>query len=88
MIDYDKIVDSVIIRTRKTKDKYVPLGFSGHRTIKKMMIDEKIPQPLRNILPVFESKGEILWVWGLRENAAFAAGCKTENLLLLEVYQD
>lgn len=80
--DYDKIKHNVAIRPRKTGDRYRPCGFCGTKTIKKMMIDRKIPAHLRDHLPVVLCGEDILWCAGL-PGADWAKTDKTTNRLLI-----
>lgn len=51
---------SVMLRTRRPGDRVAPKGLGGHtRKLKDWMIDRKIPQRLREQLPLFIVNGEI-----------------------------
>ncbi len=41
-----------------------PLGMKGHRKIKDIFIDEKIPQARRSKIPIISLKDEVLWIGG------------------------
>ncbi len=57
------------VRTRKHGDKMELLGTIGHRKIKDIMIDAKIPIDERELWPiVVDSKGEIVWLPGLKKS--------------------
>ncbi|MBQ3135730.1 MAG: tRNA lysidine(34) synthetase TilS [Oscillospiraceae bacterium] len=58
-------------RPRKTGDRLTLPGRPG-RTVKKWMIDEKIPRHLRDTLPVLDCGGQVAGVVGLGPDAAFA----------------
>lgn len=64
-----------LTRPRKTGDRLTLPGRPG-RTVKKWMIDEKIPRHLRDTLPVLDCGGRVAGVLGLGPDAAFlpAAG--------------
>lgn len=57
-------------RPRQTGDRLTRPGRPG-RTVKKLMIDEKIPRHLRDLLPVVECGGQLAGVVGLGPDAAF-----------------
>lgn len=57
---------TLLIRTRKTGDVICLPG--GHKTLKKAMIDAKIPASLRSTLPVVASAERVLAVAGLGVN--------------------
>ncbi len=57
------------VRTRKHGDKIELLGTKGHRKIKDIMIDKKIPLEERELWPIVtDSKGEIVWLPGLKKS--------------------
>lgn len=56
-----------ILRTRQPGDKFCPLGMkAGRKKLKSFMIDEKIPAPWRDHVPILTSKDQIFWVCGYR----------------------
>jgi len=58
------------LRPRRTGDRLTLPGRPG-RTVKKWMIDEKIPRHLRDRLPVLDCSGQVAGVLGLGPDAAF-----------------
>ncbi len=77
--------DSLLVRTRREGDAFRPLGMRGSKKIKQLFIDEKIPMSLREKIPVFEARGEILWVLGYRPSAKAVVKKASERLLRLRV---
>ncbi|MBZ0303637.1 MAG: tRNA lysidine(34) synthetase TilS [Anaerolineae bacterium] len=50
----------VEIRTRRPGDRFAPLGLGGHtQKVKKWMIDHKVPQAVRDRVPIVTVEGEI-----------------------------
>jgi tRNA(Ile)-lysidine synthetase-like protein len=50
----------IILRTRQSGDKFQPLGMGGHsKTVKNWMIDAKIPQHLRDKIPLLVVDNQI-----------------------------
>jgi len=62
---------TLTIRNRKTCDS-IYLGY-GHKGIKDLMIDEKVPCFLRDKIPLLLLDEELVWVCGIRDNPAFRA---------------
>ena len=60
------------LRARRTGDRLTPPGRLG-KTVKKWMIEEKIPRFQREVLPVFDWDGRPAAVAGLGPDRAFAA---------------
>lgn len=68
-LKYDMIAENVLLRPRKAGDCIRLPG--GTRTLKKLMIDRKIPARERDALPVIELGGHIAAVWQLATDTAF-----------------
>ena len=57
------------IRSKKTSDKIAVKNLGGTKSIKKILIDEKIPASKRNdILLVVDSNDEVLWIPGIKKS--------------------
>lgn len=63
LIKYNIINPSLIARSRRFGDSYLCRGIT--RSVKKFMIDEKIPAHLRSRIPVVCDSEGIVWVAGL-----------------------
>lgn len=53
----------IIIRNKKKGDYIILLNTDFRTRLKKLLIDLKIPEPLRNMLPVVECKGEVAGIY-------------------------
>lgn len=58
--------DPITIRPRKAGDSIRLKG--GSKTVKKLLIDKKIPAQRREMVPILERNGKILAVWGIAES--------------------
>ena len=82
-IKRDKIKAGIYVRPRRTGDVLRLPG--GSRSVKKLMIDRKIPASTRNRLPVFVSGDEVLAVYGLGQSVdSLPAGGEPAVLLKTE----
>ncbi len=82
--DYDKIVQSIVIRSRHSGDFLTITDGAGnirHKSLKDYMITEKIPQGLRNEIPVVAMGSHVLWLIGWRVSEAFKVGKDTRRVL-------
>ncbi len=83
-IDCTKIDDVLSVRCRKEGDSISLLGRNGTKSIKKAMIDSKIPRYERDRLPVIVCKDKVLAVYGLGISKDVAA-TDLENAITIEV---
>lgn len=67
------------IRSRKDGDK-MELKKCGFKKIKDILIDEKIPQFLKDYIPVFEKSNRIFWLAGVRDNFSCRAVENEKNI--------
>ena len=72
------------IRSKAPGDRY---GGSGHRKVKKMLIDRKIPLAQRPFLPMVVSGNCVVWIPGFKPARAFEAKPATEMCVVLEFRQ-
>ncbi len=79
--DYDKINNTVLIRTRKEGD-FIQIDSAGSRKkIKSLFIDEKIPREKRDIQPLLADGAHIMWVIGGRMSEAYKVNEDTKVIL-------
>ena len=63
-VDADRLGDVLFIRNREPGDR-VQLSSGGHKSVKKLFIDQKVPQPERHKVPMVISDGQIVWIPGV-----------------------
>ena len=85
---YNSIRMPLIVRSRKTGDKIgLPHG-RGRTTVKKVMIDKKIPAQNRQTWPiVVDASGVVLWIPGLRKSPVCLEKPNSDKDLWLEIYE-
>jgi len=55
---------ALIVRNFRPGDRFQPLGMSGHKKVKELFIEKKVPLSIRSRLPILLMGEEILWVPG------------------------
>ncbi len=67
MLDADAVGPrkGLVLRTRRPGDRIEPLGAPGEKTLKKFLIDRKVPRPQRDRTLLLARGNEVLWVVGL-----------------------
>jgi tRNA(Ile)-lysidine synthase len=73
---------ALLIRSRMPGDRY---GGSGHRKVKKMLIDNKIPQLQRSALPMIVAGNDVIWIPGFRPARNYEATPESSNCLQVEM---
>ncbi|MBO5198324.1 MAG: tRNA lysidine(34) synthetase TilS [Lachnospiraceae bacterium] len=84
--DYDKIKGTLNLRTRKEGDFLQIRQDGGTKSLKSLLIDEKIPVERRGRLPLLAVDSHILWVIGGRASEAFRIGEDTRTILKVNLY--
>ncbi len=59
------------VRGPRPGDRFQPLGSPGTRKLKDFFIDRKVPRSARRSCPLVLSRGEIVWVAGMRLDERF-----------------
>ena len=62
IIDADRLPTTAVWRFRKEGDTFAPLGLGGTKKLKDYFIDKKVPQRMRNEIPVLADGDKILAV--------------------------
>lgn len=84
-IDFDKVSGQMWIRTRKTGDRFAPLGLGGSKKLKDYMIDKKIPQKERQEIPLLCDRSGIIWVIGYGLSDNYKITDKTKRVLRVKL---
>ena len=82
--DYDRIKKPVVIRYRKTGDELAINAAGGTKSLKRYMIDEKIPSAERQHIPLVAEGDHVLWVTGYRISEAYKVTADTKRVI--EIY--
>lgn len=87
-LDYDKIKNSIVVRTRKTGD-YLTIDTAGgalcKKTLKSYFIDNKVPSKERDEIFLVTENSHVLWIVGGRISGFYKVTDKTERILELEL---
>lgn len=73
----------LVLRSHGPGERFVPFGMTGSRKLQDFFVDEKVPRPMRDRIPVVtDAGGRILWVVGhrLAEAARVEAGGRAIRL--------
>jgi len=86
-LDYDRIRDNIVIRTRKAGD-YLTIDASDgeirKKTLKSYFIDNKVPRQKRSEICLVTENSHVLWIVGDRISSFYKVNDRTERILALE----
>ncbi len=82
--NHDKVGDTIMVRCRRTGDRFYPLGIGQSKKLGEFMIDARIPRAWRDRVPVVCSPEQILWVVGWRIDDRVKVTDDTKKVLRLE----
>ncbi len=83
--DADRIRFPLVLRTRRTGDRFQPLGMQGKKKLKEFLIDEHIPFYDRDRLPLLCDQDGIIWVVGVRLSERVKITAETKAALFMQV---
>lgn len=66
VIDWSALRGELVVDGWRAGDRMRPLGMSGTRKLSDMLIDEKVPERLRDAVPVVRDGDRIVWLAGVR----------------------
>lgn len=83
LLDYDRIKDNIVIRTRKAGDYLTINAMNQRKTLKAYFIDNKIPQVQRPHCLLVAEGNHIIWVVGGRISNFYKISQQTKYVLQL-----
>ncbi|MBE7048728.1 MAG: tRNA lysidine(34) synthetase TilS [Ruminococcaceae bacterium] len=75
------------LRSRREGDFFYPVGMTGRKTLREFFIDHKIPQFLRDTIPILTAGEDIVWIAGMRADRRFVSTQEKDQQLLLSYYR-
>lgn len=87
-LDYDKIIESPVVRFRRQGDFLTIADKEGrliHKPLKDYMITEKIPREQRGKIPVLAAGSHVLWLVGYRISEYFKISENTNHILQVQL---
>ena len=78
--DCGKIKGMPVVRSRQTGD-YITLADGRKKTVRRFMIDEKIPREQRDSVPLLADGSHVMWIIGYRISEYYKIGPDTVRVL-------
>jgi tRNA(Ile)-lysidine synthase len=73
------------VRTFRPGDRFSPFGMDGHKKVKELFIDAKIPLSLRCRIPLLFCGDTLIWVGGIRRGSAALLSEQTKTVVSAEI---
>ncbi len=86
-LDFDKVGNDLFLRRRRPGDRFEPLGLGHSKSLHEFMIDAKIPQAVRDQLPLLVARDRIVWVCGWRIDERARVTPQTKQVLQVSFKQ-
>jgi tRNA(Ile)-lysidine synthase len=83
--DLDKISLPLVVRPRRTGDKFWPLGLAGEKRVGKFLTAAKVPRELRKELLIVADSEKIIWLWPIRMSEQAKVTAETQKVLQLQI---
>lgn len=84
-LDLDRVTLPVVVRPRRTGDRFRPLGFGGDKKLGKFLTSAAVPRTVRKQILVFADREQILWVCPVRIGECAKITPGTRQVLRLKV---
>ena len=81
LFDAALLSENLIVRNFCAGDRFQPLGMRGHKKIKDLFIEKKVPLSARSVLPLFSMGDEILWIPAYARSEIAKIGPQTKEFL-------
>jgi len=85
IFDLASLPETLIVRNFRHGDRFQPLGMKGHKKLKDLFIEKKVPLAVRSTLPLFLAAGEILWIPTYGRSEVAKVGSQTREVLKIKL---
>jgi len=84
MFDSAGLPDRLTVRNFRYGDRFQPLGMAGHKKIKELFSERRVPMSVRSTVPLLAMGDEILWIPGYGRSDIGKVRPHTEKILLFK----
>jgi tRNA(Ile)-lysidine synthase len=83
VFDAAVLAEPLMVRNFRRGDRFIPLGMAGHKKVKDLFIEKKVPLSVRAVLPLLSIGDEILWIPGYGRSEIGKVHSQTSSILRL-----
>jgi tRNA(Ile)-lysidine synthase len=84
-LDLEKIKPPLIVRRRRTGDRFIPLGQSEEKKLGKFLTAQRVPHQVRRDVLVVADREKIIWIWPIRISELARITGETRKILQLQI---
>jgi len=85
-VDANLLVFPLVIRYRQPGDRFIPLGMNSLKKLSNFFIDEKVPLPQKDKIPLLiNGNGQLIWVVGMRQDERYKVSATTKKVAIFEL---
>ena len=85
VLDQERLTFPLEVRYFRAGDRFWPLGAPGPKKLQDFLVDAKMPRWLRPHIPLVVSRGQVVWVAGLRPAEPVKVNESIRTILTLEI---
>lgn len=85
VFNMDEIVGQLTLRSRCNGDRMSILGMDGTKKVKDILIDQKIPQRVRDQIPILSDDNGILWIPGVKRSNRAKKDIHTKKIITIHL---
>jgi tRNA(Ile)-lysidine synthase len=85
LFDAAVLPEALTVRNFRAGDRFQPLGMRGHKKVKDLFIEKKVPRSVRHTLPLILAGGEILWIPRYGRSEVAKVGPETREVLRVKL---
>jgi tRNA(Ile)-lysidine synthase len=82
--DFSTEKGPLVLRSKMPGDRIRPIGMKGHKKLKDVFIDLKVPESRRAKVPVLTSGDEVLWAVGVKQAESLKVTPESRKVLKVE----
>lgn len=83
--DAGLLPETLLVRNFRAGDRFRPLGMHGHKKVKDLFIEKKVPLSQRRTFPLVLAGEEILWIPRLGRSEFAKTGPRTREILKVKI---
>jgi tRNA(Ile)-lysidine synthase len=88
VFDLAALAGPLLVRNFRRGDRFQPLGMAGHKKVKDLFIEKKVPLSSRAVLPLLVMGDEVLWLPGYGRSEIGRIGPDAKEVVRLTLVSD